>query len=225
MFISNSATRLAQELTEKINRLGLPVWQDQVINSASALLEEVTKGWAGAKIFVIGEPCLRAGIVAAGGIVEDDHDRVDIVVAAMDADFHYNKLNVAYQFLRKGALFWATNLDPTFPTEGGFVPGAGCIVAAVAAAIGRRPDKVFGKPENDMALLAMKRLHLSPSECLIVGDRMDTDVLFARNSGIDAALVLTGATSREQLPQYDFKPDYIFDDISGIQQLFVEKIR
>ena len=222
IFISNSARKLAGDLTEKINRLGLPVSQDQVINSATALLEEIERGYAGATAFVIGEPPLIAGIEATGMRVQLDGGAADIVIVAMDADFHYTKLNAAFQCLQRGALFWATNLDPTFPAERGFVPGAGALVAAVAAAIGRQPDRVFGKPQKDMALLALRRLDLSPRECLVVGDRMDTDVMFARNAGIDSALVLTGATSLEQLSKYDFKPDYIFDDITGVQELFGE---
>lgn len=222
IFISNSARRLARGLAEKIDRLGLSVSEDQVINSASALLDEITRNYVGAYIYVIGESPLLSGIEAAGTRVNVTADKADIVVIAMDANFHYDKLNVAFQFLQRGALFWATNLDPTFPTENGFVPGAGAIVAAVETAIGRRPDKVFGKPQNDMALLALKRLNLSPHECLVVGDRMDTDVLFAHNAGMAAALVLTGATRREQLLHYDFKPDYLLENISGVEELFGE---
>ncbi|MGB9617472.1 MAG: HAD-IIA family hydrolase, partial [Desulfomonilaceae bacterium] len=176
----------------------------------------------GASAFVVGEQPLVAGVEAAGVRVQRGGDGADMVIVAMDADFHYKKLNAAFQCLQRGALFWATNLDPTFPAEQGFVPGAGAIVAAIAAAIGRPPDRVFGKPQKDMALLALKRLDLSPHECLVVGDRMDTDVLFACNAGMDSALVLTGATRREHLSKYDFKPDYVFDDITGVEELFGE---
>ncbi len=223
IFVSNSARRLAHQLAEKINRLGLSVSQGQVINSASALLDEISRAWIGAKLYVVGEPPLVRGIADAGGVIDQSHEKVDIVVVAMDSNFNYDKLNTAFQFLRKGALFWATNLDTTFPTEGGFVPGSGAIVAAISAAIGRQPDKVFGKPHSDMARLALRRLNLTPSECLVVGDRMDTDVLFARNSMMDAALVFTGATTREHLLHYNFRPEYLFDDINGIQELFEEE--
>ncbi len=198
VLISNSARRLAKDLAAKVNRLGLDVSNDQVINSASALL-------------------LRN--VGAEVNLHND-EGVEIVIVAMDSGFHYGKLQSAYQALSNGALFWATNLDPTYPLEGGFVPGAGSIVASVTTAIGRAPDKVFGKPEQDMALLALERLNMSPEECLVVGDRMDTDILFARNVGMYSALVLTGATSLQDLSQYDFRPHYIFESIRDIQQLF-----
>jgi HAD superfamily hydrolase (TIGR01450 family) len=221
VLISNSARRLAKDLAAKVNRLGLDVSNDQVINSASALLNEINRNRKGSRVFAIGEPPLIAGLRNVGAEVNLHNDEgVEIVIVAMDSGFHYGKLKSAYQALSNGALFWATNLDPTYPLEGGFVPGAGSIVASVTTAIGRAPDKVFGKPEQDMALLALERLNMSPEECLVVGDRMDTDILFARNVGMYSALVLTGATSLQDLSQYDFRPHYIFESIRDIQQLF-----
>jgi len=221
VLISNSARHLAKDLAAKVNRLGLDVSNDQVINSASALLNEMNKNHKGSRVFVIGEPPLVAGLRNVGAEVNLHNDEgVEIVIVAMDSGFHYEKLKTAYQALSNGALFWATNLDPTYPLEGGFVPGAGSIVASVTTAIGRAPDKVFGKPEQDMALLALERLNMSPEECLVVGDRMDTDILFARNAGMCSALVLTGATSLQELSQYDFRPHYVFESIRDIQQLF-----
>lgn len=220
IFISNSARRLAEELAAKINRLGLDVGTEQVINSASALLREIDRNQKGSRFFVIGEPPLVEGLRSAGAMVNEDDCDVDIVVVAMDSQFHYEKLKTAFRALRNGALYWATNLDPTYPMEGGFVPGAGSIVASVSAAIGRAPDRVFGKPAQDMALVALERLGVSPEECLVIGDRMDTDVLFARNAGMQSVLVLTGAMCREELPKYDFTPDYVFENIREVQQLF-----
>jgi HAD superfamily hydrolase (TIGR01450 family) len=221
VLISNSARRLAEDLAARLNRLGLEVSNDQVINSASALLNEMARNRKGSRVFCIGEPPLVQGLRNVGAEVYlHDAEGVEIVIVAMDSDFHYGKLKIAYQALINGALFWATNLDPTYPLEGGFVPGAGTIVASVTTAIGRAPDKVFGKPEQDMALLALERLKVSPEECLVVGDRMDTDILFARNAGMCSALVLTGATSIHDVSQYDFRPHYVFESIGDIQELF-----
>jgi 4-nitrophenyl phosphatase len=90
----------------------------------------------------------------------------------------------------------------------------------VAAVAGRPPDRVFGKPSPDIAELALRLLDLPKSSCVVVGDRMETDILFARNAGIDSALVLTGVTSRDDLDNYSFSPDYVFDSISEITTLF-----
>jgi HAD superfamily hydrolase (TIGR01457 family) len=220
VFVSNAATRMASDIARKINSLGIPVSDDQVINSAAALLRALEKDYRGARLFVIGEPRLVEGIEAAGLTVTEDPEAVDLVIVAMDTGFTYEKLKRAHRAIQNGALFWATNLDATFPSADGFLPGAGSVVASVATVAGRPPDRVFGKPSPDMAFLALELLELDVESCLVVGDRMETDILFARNAGMDAALVLTGATSRDRLGEYEYAPDYIFDSISGIRSLF-----
>ncbi|MBM3303322.1 MAG: HAD-IIA family hydrolase, partial [Deltaproteobacteria bacterium] len=171
VFVSNSATRLAQDLAEKIRGLGIEVSTDQVVNSAVALIHSLTTEQAGARVMVIGEPRLVEGIEHAGVITTEEPDKTDIVTVAMDTGFTYDKMKRAFQALQNGALFWATNLDASFPVSHGFLPGAGSIVAAVATACGRPPDRVFGKPSPDMAHIAMRILGLPAHSCLMVGDR------------------------------------------------------
>lgn len=220
VFVSNAATRLASDIAAKINRLGIPVADGQVINSAAALLRTLVNEWRGARVMVIGEPKLIGGIKEAGFAVTDDPDATDLVTVALDTDFTYDKLRRAHRAIQNGAVFWATNLDPTYPVADGFLPGAGSVVAAVATAAGRPPDRIFGKPSPDMAFLALELMDLDAESCLVVGDRMETDILFAKNAGMDAALVLTGATVRERLGEYDYAPDYVFDSINEIRTLF-----
>ena len=220
LFLSNNAGKSADALAKKLSGLGLPVSSEQVVNSASVVISSLKRGYLGARVMIIGEPSLAQGIQTAGSIIESDPSKTDIVVIGMDTGLTYEKINLAYQAIMRGALFWATNLDPTFPIPGGFKPGAGSVVAPVITAVGRRPDRVFGKPETDMADLALERLHLSRESCLVVGDRMDTDILFAKKAKIDSLLVLTGATSRRNLEDYDYSPDYILETIADIEGLF-----
>jgi len=220
VFLSNNATVLAADLAEKINALGLPVSEHQIVSSASALIAGLKKEFPAARVMVVGEERLSEGLRNAGIKVEDGVCTVDLVVTAMDRQFSYEKLRKAQAALLGGALFWATNLDASLPVPDGFLPGAGSIVAAISTAAGRGPDRVFGKPSPDMAFLALESLGLPASACLVVGDRMETDVLFSRNAGIDSALVLTGATSREDLLRFPYTPDYIFDSILDLRPLF-----
>jgi 4-nitrophenyl phosphatase len=219
LFLSNNAQTLAENLAKKLSGLGLTVTGEQVINSASALIHSLEKDHAGARVMVVGEPGLVQGIQAAGSVIETDPLKTDIVVVGMDRGLTYEKIKLAYMAISHGALFWATNLDPLFPVSGGFHPGAGAVVASVITAAGP-PDRVFGKPQTDMANLALDRLRLPRESCLVVGDRMDTDILFAKQARMDSALVLTGATSREDLGAYDYSPDYVFDTIVDIETLF-----
>jgi HAD superfamily hydrolase (TIGR01450 family) len=220
LFLSNNASLMASDLADKLNRLGIPVSNGQVINSASALMRTLRTDFPDARVMVVGGPLLVKGLADQGTMVTDDPLRTDIVVTALDRTITYEKLVWANAAIRGGARFWATNLDATYPAEDGLRPGAGCIAAAVATAAGRPPDRVFGKPSPDMAFLALELLEIPAESCLVVGDRMETDILFARNAGMDSVLVLTGATSRSDLPRYDYRPTYVTESIADLAAMF-----
>ncbi|MEJ2718470.1 MAG: HAD-IIA family hydrolase [Deltaproteobacteria bacterium] len=220
LFLSNNATCPAAHIAANVHRLGLDVSEDQVVNSAAALIHELTEEHAGAGVLVVGEAKLLDAMKQAGIRLVEEPDEADILVAAMDRTFTYDKLARAQAAIRRGALFWATNRDATLPVEGGLLPGAGSVVAAIATAAGREPDRVLGKPSPDMAELALAILGLPRAASLVVGDRMETDILFARNAGIDSALVLTGASSREDLPAFSYSPTHLFESIAEIDSLF-----
>ena len=118
----------------------------------------------------------------------------------LDLDFTYAKLKAAHEAIQRGALFIATNADSTLPTEAGLVPGAGSIVAAIEAASGQRPI-VIGKPETPMLEMAMTRMGTRPEETVMLGDRLDTDILAGERAGMPTVLVLTGVSTREDLAQ------------------------
>jgi 4-nitrophenyl phosphatase len=219
LFLSNNAMVLAEDLAKKITELGLSVAEHQVLNSAFALIHALRQAPASLRVMVIGESRLVEGIQQAGAVIETDPLGTDVVVTALDRHFTYGKLTRAHIALQNGAQFWATNLDPTFPVVHGFRPGAGAIAAAVEAVAGRPPDRVFGKPSPDMAWIATERLGLAADACLVVGDRMETDILFARNAGMGSALVLTGATSRLDLARYDYQPDYVLESVANVGDL------
>ena len=220
LFISNNATALPAELAARIRDLGIAAADDQVVNSAAALIRGIRKERPDARVLVVGEPPLVKGLRAAGIEVTAGDGPSDIVVTAMDRGFNYEKLRLAQQAILNGAAFWATNRDNSLPVEDGFLPGAGSIVAAVAAAVGREPDRVFGKPSRDIAEIALDILGLPPESCLLMGDRMETDILCAHNAGIDSALVLTGASSREDLSRFDFAPDHVLESVAELPSLF-----
>jgi HAD superfamily hydrolase (TIGR01450 family) len=221
VFLSNNAGSLAPDLAEKISHLlRATVTSDHVVTSASALIATLGEDCLNESIMVVGQPRLVSGIRDAGIRIVDEPNETDIVVVAIDREFTYEKLKRAHAAFQKGAAFWATNMDATFPVPGGFEPGAGSIVAAVAAVAGRPPDRLFGKPSPDMARLALKVLDLPADACLVVGDRMETDILFAQNAGMDSALVLTGATAREDLPKFSYAPDYVFESVVEMAALF-----
>ncbi|MFH0959804.1 MAG: HAD-IIA family hydrolase [Pseudomonadota bacterium] len=220
LFLSNNATTLAEDLAAKITNMGLPVSSNHVITSASAVVREIEKNFVGAPIMVIGSQRLTWGLELAGANITHNHSAAQVVVVALDREFTYEKMKRAHKAIQRGATFWATNMYPTYPEADGMSPGAGSVVSSIATAAGKKPDRVFGKPSTDMAHIAMKRLGIGPEDCLVVGDRMDTDIEFAIKAGMASALVLTGATSREEITRYAFSPTHIIDSIAMLENLF-----
>jgi 4-nitrophenyl phosphatase len=137
------------------------------------------------------------------------------VVIGLDLDFTYAKLKAAHEAIQRGALFIATNADSTLPTEAGLVPGAGSIVAALAAASGRLPI-VIGKPETPMLETAMMRMGVRPEETVMLGDRLDTDILAGERAGMPTVLVLTGVSTREDLASAEALPDVVVSDLPSL---------
>jgi HAD superfamily hydrolase (TIGR01450 family) len=219
LFLTNNASRPAADLAEKLCSLGLDVTSEQVVNSASALIRELQTERADAGVFLVGEKRLRQGLEKAGIKLVREPSEADIVVSAMDRSFTYDKLAQAQSAIHSGAHYWATNLDASLPVEGGVRPGSGSIVAAISTAAGHPPDRVFGKPNTDMASLALEILGVPAESCLVVGDRMETDILFAKNAGMASALVLTGATAKKDLPQFSYAPDHILEGIHQLPEL------
>ncbi|MFH0823872.1 MAG: HAD-IIA family hydrolase [Pseudomonadota bacterium] len=220
IFLSNNATAMPSGLAARIRGLGLDVDDEQVLNSGAALIMRLKNGSGFRRVFVVGEAALVDAVARAGPDVAEDAEGVDLVVAAMDKGFTYHKLATAQKAICNGAVFWATNLDPSFPDSDGPKPGAGSLIAAIATASGHPPDKVFGKPSPELAESALNLLGLPPESCLVVGDRMETDILLAHNAGMDSVLVLTGATSRGDLSRFPYRPTYVFESIADIGTLF-----
>ena len=216
LFLTNNSTMLASDIGSKIRRLGIPVSDDQVINSISPILEEIRHNFAGKRMLVIGHERVKVALDEAGAIITQDPDEAHTVLVTLDRDITYTKLTLATRALLNGAEFWAANVDSNFPDVDGFSPGAGSIVAAIAKASGKSPDKIFGKPSIEMARVAMQRTGCSERDCLVVGDRMDSDIQFALNAGMHSALVLSGSTRIEDLSSFPFSPNFILDSLCDL---------
>ncbi len=146
-----------------------------------------------------------------GGFTRDDR-RPQVQVVGTDLNFGYDDIKRACLAIRAGAAFIATNPDTTLPTEEGLVPGCGAMIAALVASTDVQPT-VIGKPEKYMFELACQRLGLQPHEVLMVGDRLDTDILGANRIGARTALVLTGVSQREEVVTTGIEPTMIAADL------------
>jgi 4-nitrophenyl phosphatase len=147
--------------------------------------------------------------------VQYGEERPAAVVIGLDFGFTYDKLKAGFDALQQGALFIATNADTTLPTETGLVPGAGSIVAALAAASGQQPV-VIGKPQTPMLEMAMLRMGVKPEETVMIGDRLDTDILAGERAGLLTVLVLTGVSTRDDLATAEALPDLVVSDLPSL---------
>lgn len=222
VFLSNKPLETRAAYARKLTRLGIPTPAEEVINSSWVMARWLSAQAPGAPVYVIGEPPLLDELRQAGLEVLDDptgrYDDVQYVIAAFDRTFHYQKLNHALQAIRRGARFVATNSDRTCPIEDGEIPDAAGVIGAIEGVTGRRVEVITGKPYPIMVDTILGHLGLPASRCLMVGDRLETDMLMGVQAGMGTALVLSGVTRPEHLPHPDIRPDFVLKGVAAIAQ-------
>ena len=211
LFLTNHSGVTPADLVAKLEHLGIPGLEPHhFLTAARTAALFVSRQQPGARVHVLGEPALSAELAAAG-LVVTDHDP-EYVVAGKTRDFDFARLKKAATFLAAGARFIGTNPDKADPVEDGLEPAAGAILAALEAATGKKPF-IVGKPNALMMLIARQQLGTHSSETVMIGDRMDTDIVAGLEAGMTTCLVLSGVTRREDLDQYAYRPDHIFDHV------------
>jgi NagD protein len=208
VFLSNNPTRSPAAYAAKLTQLGLPTQAADILTSAMVLVHFLRHHLPNARLFVVGEAALCQELRQAGFTLTDQAAQVDAVIASFDRTFDYHKLQVAFDAIRAGARFFATNADRFCPVPGGGQPDAAAIIAAIEACTNTTVEAVVGKPSLTMAEAVLDLLQVSADRCLITGDRLETDVLLGINAGMATALTLTGATDEAALKASDIQPTY-----------------
>ena len=211
-FLSNKPLQTRDDYAAKLSRLGVPTTADDVINSSLVLARHLRTLDAGAPVFVIGEPPLQAEMTAHGFEVRDD-ERVRWVVIAFDRTFTYAKLNIALQAVRGGARLIATNPDRTCPVEGGEIPDCAGMIAAVEAVTDTKVELIVGKPSPIILEVALRALGCAASESVIVGDRVETDMVMGKRLGLATILVLSGVTHADDPRIAALGPDHVLRSV------------
>lgn len=219
VFLTNKPLYSRADYAQKLTGLGIETSEDDVINSSYVLARYLAGAAPGARVYAIGEPPLLAELEKAGLSLCDEPDRIQYVIAAFDRTFNYEKLNIGFQAIRRGAHFVATNPDRTCPVEGGEIPDAAGVIAALEATTGKRVEAVVGKPSPIIVSAAIDRLGVPREECAMVGDRLETDMKMARDAGLTGILTLSGITSRADLAASKVQPDYVIESIAKLSDL------
>ena len=216
---TNNATLTVADNLGKLRQFGVDLEPWQVVTSSDAVARSLCDRFPGrGGVFVLGEEGVMAALRDQGFTVINDSvgdSPVIAVVAGLDRGLTFEKLRRATSHIRGGAAFYGTNPDATFPTPGGLIPGAGSILAALAAASEISPI-VVGKPAPFLFQLAAERMRLTKEQILVVGDRLETDVDGGSAWGARSALVLSGVSRRDELPDRRPQPDLVAADLTEL---------
>jgi len=208
---TNNASQTPEQYLAKLAGMGVTIAREEILTSAQATaLYLATVAPKGSSVYTIGEAGVQNALVEQGFTLTTGS--APYVVVGMDRALSWEKLAQATLNIRAGATFIGTNPDKTLPTERGLTHGNGAVLAALQAATEVTPT-IIGKPEPLMYQQAMQRLGGTSANTVGLGDRLDTDILGAVRAGIKSILVLSGVSTRAQLAQLTYQPDWVFDGI------------
>jgi 4-nitrophenyl phosphatase len=217
---TNNATATFDDIRQRLTLADVAIGPAEVYTSAEAAAEYVGQHFpVGSNVLPIGEAGLREALTQAGMRLSERADGVVAVVAGLDRSVTWDRITEAAMAIRNGAAFIGTNADATFPSERGLVPGAGALLAALQTATSCAPT-VIGKPEPHLFLMSLARLETPAEDTLVLGDRLETDILGGQRAGMLTGLLLTGVTDRRQLADSPIKPDWVFEDLNHFCRAF-----
>ena len=224
VFLSNKPIQTREDYAAQLSRLGIPTRPDEVINSTFVMANYLKKKAPHARLFVVGEAPFIEELKRAGFTITEEPKEVEYVIVAFDRTFNYRKLNIAFQAIKLGAHFVATNPDRTCPVEGGEIPDCAGMIAAIEAVTGKKVEIVVGKPSPIMLQAALEVMGLKPEDCILIGDRLETDIKMGKEHGIATGIVLTGVTDEKTLKGYkhsSMQPDFVFQSIADVENLLI----
>ncbi len=201
------------DLTHRLQTIGLRITEKQIFTSAMATAAFLQKQKPAGKAFVIGESGLTEAIHEIGYVITSLNP--DYVVLGETLGYNYDLIKKAIRLIGDGARFIATNPDPSGPSEDGQVPACGAMAALIEKVTGIAPFFI-GKPNPFMMRSALNFIGAHSEDTLMIGDRMDTDIVTGVMSGIDTILVLSGMTQLKDVARYPYQPTYIYDSVASI---------
>jgi NagD protein len=213
LFLTNSSERSPHELQQKLDRLGIQIKTCHFYTSALATASFLATQHPGGSAYVIGEAGLINALYNAGFSMNDMDP--DYVVVGETRSYSFEKLERAVNFVRAGAKLIGTNPDLTDKMEQGIAPATGSLIAPIELAAGRKAYFV-GKPNPLMMRQGLRMLKCRREETIIIGDRMDTDIIAGIESEIETGLVLSGVTAKEDLQKFPYRPTYVLQGIGDI---------
>lgn len=213
LVLTNNPLYTPRDLAHRLQTAGLKVPEERIFTSAIATARFIQAQLPHGKAFVIGESGLTDAIHRTGYVLTD-HDP-DYVVLGETHGYNITSITMAIRLVMGGARFVATNPDPSGPSESGIVPACGAMAALIEKASGVAPFFV-GKPNPLMMRSALNYLGVHSEDTVMIGDRMDTDIVAGVNSGMETILVLTGVTRAEEVDRFPYRPNVVVESIGQV---------
>lgn len=213
LFLTNSSERSPKELQQKLARMGLDVDESHFYTSALATAKFISSQAPGCSAYVIG----GAGLIMAlhdAGITMNDVDP-DYVIIGEGNTYNYENILKAVSLVLKGAKLIGTNSDLTGPSESGIIPACRAMIAPIEMATGKTAYFV-GKPNPLMMRTGLRILNVHSEDAVMIGDRMDTDIVAGIETGLDTVLVLSGVTDRNDIKRFPYRPRLVLDGVGDI---------
>ena len=214
LILTNNSLYTQRDLQVRLSYMGLEVPQEAIYTSALATAQFLHSQRPGGRAFVIGESGLTTALHDVGYILTDQEP--EYVVLGETTAYSFDRITRAIRFVMAGARFIATNPDVMGPGEGGIVPATGAVASLISAATGIKPYFV-GKPNPLMMRSALRTLGAHSENSVMIGDRMDTDIVAGIESGLRTILVLTGVTTREQVERFPYRPTSVRESIAEVE--------
>jgi NagD protein len=214
LVLTNNPIYTAGDLAHRLQLIGLDIPADCIFTSAMATGRFLESQRPGGTALVIGESGLTEAIHAAGYVITEHNP--DYVVLGETRAYNLELITRAIRLVAAGARFIATNPDPVGPAEGGIVPACGAMAALIEKASGVAPFFI-GKPNPLMMRNALNYLGVHSEETVMVGDRMDTDVIAGIESGMETVLVLSGVTRSDEVARYPYQPSRVLPSVAAIE--------
>lgn len=214
LFLTNNSSKSAEMYVSKLRRMGVKDPFLRVYTSGQATGRYVLQHFAGKRAFLLGNDLLKAELEAMGVLIDNEHP--DYVLVGFDTTLDYASMTRVCDLVREGLPYVATHPDYNCPTETGFIPDIGAIMAFIEASAGRKADIIIGKPYQGIVDAALELTGMQAGACAMVGDRLYTDMATGVNFGMTAILVLSGEATMADVETSPVKPHLIFDRLSDM---------
>ncbi|QLH83713.1 HAD-IIA family hydrolase [Halosimplex pelagicum] len=218
-FCSNNPTKTPAEYVDRLAGMGIEADESAILPASTVTRDYLRDHHADDPTYLLGSDSLGEYLRASGQRLVDDPRDASVFVASWDERFDYGDMRDALAGVDEETTFLGTDPDRTIPTAEGLVPGSGAVIGAVARTVGREPDRVLGKPSPEAAEDALARLGVPAENCLVVGDRLDTDLRMGADHGMTTALVLTGVSTRADAAESAVDPDAVLDSLADLPAL------